>query len=61
MRKERFESPAVIQVLELDYDREIMAGSVVTVDSEVKTTGQEVKTYDFSDTSFNQDWEQGSI
>jgi len=55
-----FESPAVLKVVRIAQESEIMAGSVVTGDSKVRTAGQEVQDYDFSDTSFNQEWETGS-
>jgi len=57
MRKIKFESPAVLKVVHLECESPIMAGSVVTNDTEVKTTGQQVEEYNFSDTQFNQEWE----
>lgn len=60
VKKSLFESPAIVQVIHVAYENDILAGSVVkTSQSEVKTNGQEVKSYNFSDTSFNQDWETG--
>ncbi len=60
VNKPLFESPAIVKVVHVAYENDILTGSVVrTSETEVKTNGQEVKSYDFSDTSFNQDWETG--
>ncbi len=60
VKKSLFESPAIVKVVHVAYENDILTGSVVkTSETEVKTNGQEVKSYDFSGTSFNQDWETG--
>ena len=41
----------------MELESPILAGSVVNNSSEIKTTGQEVVPYDFSNSSFNQVWE----
>jgi hypothetical protein len=62
VKKSLFESPAIVKVVHVAYENDILVGSVVKGGkTEVQTTGQQVKSYDFSDTSFNQDWETGSI
>lgn len=57
MDKKKYLAPCVLKTVEVLSEEDILAGSVVTKDSEIKTTGQEVVEYDFSDTSFNQVWE----
>jgi len=57
MNKHQFESPAILKVIPVAMESAILSGSVVTKDTAVKTTGQKVYSYDFTDTSFNQDWE----
>lgn len=51
-----YQTPRVLQDLPLELESEILAGSV-SEKTTVKSTGQEVEEYDFSTTSFNQDWE----
>ena len=53
----KYLAPCVLKIVPVLLEEDILAGSVVTADTEVKTTGQEVKSYDFSETSFNQVWE----
>lgn len=57
MNKKKYLAPCVLKTVEVLSEEDILAGSVVTKDSEIKTTGQEVVEYDFSDSSFNQVWE----
>ena len=57
LRKRRYISPAIIRTVSVELENEILAGSTVQPDSEVKTVGQEVVTMDFSQSSFNQVWE----
>ena len=56
-RKIAYITPAVIKRVSVELESPILAGSVVTKDSKISTTGQEVVTHDFSDSSFNQVWE----
>lgn len=51
-------APAIIKTVSIEIETEILAASTVKNDSEVKTLGQEVMTMDFSQSSFNQDWEK---
>lgn len=54
----RYIAPAIIKTVSIEIETEILAASTVKNDSEVKTIGQEVMTMDFSQSSFNQDWEK---
>ena len=56
-RKIAYITPAVIKRVSVELESPVLAGSVVNEHSEIKTTGQEVVTHDFSDSSFNQVWE----
>jgi hypothetical protein len=56
-QKKIYQSPCVLKTLPLEMESNLLAGSVVTKDTGVKSTGQEVTTYDFSGTQFNQEWE----
>ena len=55
-QKKQFIKPAVLQEITLLPDAPILQASVSTKMT-VTTTGQEVKDYNFSDSSFNHDWE----
>jgi hypothetical protein len=55
--RKKYSSPAVLKEVPICLKTQVLAGSVVTKDTGVKTTGQEVSTYDFSSSSFNQEWE----
>lgn len=58
MDKKKYLAPCVLKSVEVLSEEDILTGSVVTKDSQARTTGQEVVSYDFSDdTSFNQVWE----
>lgn len=57
VRKLAYIAPAVINRVSVELETPILAGSVVTNDSVIQTTGQGVETHDFSDSSFNQVWE----
>ncbi len=54
----RYIAPAIIKTVSIEIETEILAASTVKNDSEVKTMGQEVMTMDFSQSSFNQEWEK---
>lgn len=54
----RYIAPAIIKTVSVEIETEILAASTVKNDSEVKTMGQEVMTMDFSQSSFNQEWEK---
>jgi hypothetical protein len=54
----RYIAPSIIKTVSVDLETEILAGSTVHHDSEVKTIGQEVVTMDFSQSSFNQEWDR---
>lgn len=58
MYKKQYLAPCVLNTVEVFAEEDILTASVVTKDTEVKTTGQEVVPYDFSESStFNQVWE----
>lgn len=42
---------------QVELDAAVLATSVVTLDTEVRTTGQKVEEYNFSEVTFNQVWE----
>lgn len=56
-KKLTYTAPAVLDDLALELEAEILGASVVTDDTVVETEGQQIETYDFSDSSFNQVWE----
>ncbi len=56
--RKRYLAPAVIKQISVDLETEILAASTVQPDTAVKTMGQEVVTMDFSQSSFNQEWEK---
>ena len=57
MNKKKYLAPRVLNTVDVLLEEDFLTGSVVTKDTQVKTTGQEVVSHDFSDTSFNQVWE----
>ena len=57
MNKKKYLAPRVLNTVDVLLEEDFLAGSVVTKDTQVKSTGQEVVSHDFSDTSFNQVWE----
>jgi len=54
----RYIAPSIIKKVSVELETELLAGSSVHKSSEVKTTGQEVVTMDFSQSSFNQEWDK---
>lgn len=56
-KKLTYTAPAVLDDLALELEAEILGASVVTDDTVVETEGQQIESYDFSDSSFNQVWE----
>ena len=57
-RRKCYFAPAVIKQVSVALEAGLLAASTVQPDSEVKTTGQEIVTMDFSQSSFNQEWEK---
>ena len=57
-RKRKFIVPSIIKTVSVDLETDILAASTVQPESEVKTMGQEVVTMDFSQPSFNQEWDR---
>ena len=57
-RKQKFETPAVLQAVDLSLEGRLLQNSVVD-NLTVRTTGQEVKKWDFSaeNNPFNHEWE----
>lgn len=56
--KRRYIAPSIIKTVSVEIETELLASSTVKQDSEVKTAGQEVVSMDFSQSSFNQDWDR---
>lgn len=56
--RKRYLAPAVIKQVSVELETDLLAASTIQPDSEVKTMGQEVVTMDFSQSSFNQEWEK---
>ena len=52
-----YQAPAILRQATVQLGQSLLTGSVVTKDTKVETKGQELVTYDFSDTQFNQTWE----
>lgn len=57
MKKKAYEAPRVLKTVTLLRESILLKGSVVTKDTEIKSMGQKEITYDFSGSSFNQEWE----
>ncbi len=56
--RKRYLAPAVIKKVSVELEADLLAASTIQPDSKVKTMGQEVVTMDFSQSSFNQEWEK---
>lgn len=57
-KKLSYTSPAIRKCVSVELEASLLAGSVVTNSSTIKTTGQEVVEYDFSaGSTFNSVWE----
>ena len=56
-KKLTYIAPAVLDDLALELEAEILGASVATEDTVVETKGQEIESYDFTTSSFNQEWE----
>ena len=56
MMKIVYAAPCVLKKLPVELESDFLAGSTVTKNTKVKSTGQETVSYDFSDTQFNQQW-----
>ena len=54
--KKQFVKPEILREITLLPECPILAGSVVD-NTTIVSTGQEVQTHDFSDSSFNHNWE----
>ena len=55
-KKKQFVKPEILREITLLPECPILAGSVVD-NTTIVSTGQEVQTHDFSDASFNHNWE----
>ena len=55
MKRYDYIAPSVLRVVSVCVEKALMAGSVME-NPNVKSVGQEVDTYDFSDGSFNHNW-----
>lgn len=55
-QKHNYETPAVLRVVGFAPRTSLLAGSIVDK-ANVTSVGQKVDTYDFSDESFNHNWE----
>lgn len=56
--RKRYLAPVVIKQVSVELEADLLAASTIQPDSKVKTMGQEVVTMDFSQSSFNQEWEK---
>lgn len=58
-KKLNYIAPDILKQVSVYLENGILAGSVVTKDSNIQTAGQQTETYDFSasSSSFNQVWE----
>ncbi len=54
----RYLAPSVIKQVSVELETNLLGASTIQTNSEVKTTGQEIVTMDFSQSSFNQDWDK---
>ncbi len=56
--REFYIAPLVVKVREVELEQSILAGSVVNDISSVRSTGQTVEEFDFTDAGFNSSWEE---
>ncbi|MBR1869435.1 MAG: hypothetical protein IJ799_05150 [Bacteroidales bacterium] len=54
----KYVAPRIIKTVSVELGTGILAASTIQPDSEVRTTGQEIVTMDFSQPSFNQEWDR---
>ncbi len=54
----RYLAPSVIKQVSVELETNLLGASTIQPNSAVKTTGQEIVTMDFSQSSFNQDWDK---
>ena len=57
MSKRMYKTPVVLKTVTVCLERDLLGESLVTKDTKVQTKGQDVVSYDFSGSSFNQEWE----
>lgn len=57
MSKRIYKTPSVLKTVTVCLEKDLLGASVVNKESKVQTKGQEVVSYDFSQSSFNQEWE----
>lgn len=55
--KIKYESPMVLEDVIMELEHEILGASVITEDTTVETTGQEVIEYDFTGDEYYHNWE----
>lgn len=56
MLKRDYTKPCVLNALPMEMQSNLLAGSTVTKDTQIKNVGQETVSYDFSNPQFNQEW-----
>ena len=56
--RRKYIAPSVLKEVSVALETNLLGASTVQPDSEVKTMGQEVVTMDFSQSSFNQEWDK---
>jgi len=58
-QKLRYATPIILREVNLHTEGTLLAGSVVD-NSNVTSVGQKIDEYDFSQTTFNHDWENAN-
>ena len=56
--RRKYIAPSVLKEVSVALETNLLGASTVQPNSEVKTIGQEVVTMDFSQSSFNQEWDK---
>lgn len=52
----KYNSPKILKIKYIQLYQDLLTGSIVSENTTVESTGQEVVDYDFSDNEFNQEW-----
>lgn len=55
--KRVYQSPSIKKQVAVQLEVNLLAGSVVTKNNDIQTTGQQVNNVDMAGTSFNHVWE----
>lgn len=57
MEKHSYASPRIIREVKHEVASPLLAGSVVTPNTKIRSAGQDLDSHSFDDTGFNNTWE----